>query len=65
MVAVAVKVEVCTRCAACATVAPSIFSVTRKGVRLLSQPDNEAERRASVVASLLCPARAITAEVTA
>jgi len=56
---VEVDLAACIRCAACATLAPRIFEVTRKGTRVLRQPEGEAERALVQVASLVCPTKAV------
>ncbi|MEO8844802.1 MAG: ferredoxin [Kofleriaceae bacterium] len=56
---VTVELAKCVRCAACATTASTVFEVTRKGTRIVHQPESAAERSAVRAAALICPTRAI------
>jgi ferredoxin len=56
---VRVDLRSCVRCAACAIVAPQTFEITRKGTRIVRQPEDDRERAACRVAALVCPTRAI------
>jgi len=60
---VAVDRGACVRCAACAVVAPAVFSVSRRGVEVRAQPETGEQRTAARAASMLCPAQAITVRV--
>ncbi|HTR55075.1 MAG TPA: ferredoxin [Kofleriaceae bacterium] len=59
MVLVTVDVRKCVRCAACSILAPSVFEVTRKGTRVIAQPETAGERSACRAAAFACPAQAI------
>ena len=56
---VAVDLSTCVRCGACAIIAPTVFELSRKGTRVLREPDanDEAAVRA---AALICPKQSIT-----
>jgi ferredoxin len=56
---VTVDASVCVRCAACSILAPRVFDVSRKGSRVVRQPEGEAERTACEAAALACPTQAI------
>jgi ferredoxin len=51
----------CIRCASCAILSPHVFAVSRRGSRVIRQPDGAAEVAASLAAALACPTTAITA----
>jgi ferredoxin len=57
---VVVELPKCVRCAACATAAPTLFDVTKKGVRVVRQPETDCERSAARAAQLICPTQAIS-----
>jgi ferredoxin len=56
---VRVDVGACVRCAACSSLAPQVFAVTRKGTRVVRQPEDARERAACRAAALICPTQAI------
>jgi ferredoxin len=56
---VSVELSKCVRCAACATAAPAIFDMTKKGVRIVRQPETDRERSTARAAQLICPTQAI------
>ena len=56
----AVEPERCLGCGSCAILAPQVFSVIRR-VRLLRQPETDAEATACKAAALVCPTQAIVA----
>ena len=56
---VRVDLAACIRCAACSTLAPRVFEVTKKGTRVLRQPVDDAERALVQVAALVCPTKAV------
>jgi ferredoxin len=58
-VAIVVDRSACVRCGACASVAPAVFAVNRRGVEVLAQPSDDRQHVAVRAALLLCPARAI------
>ena len=57
--ALEVRAEVCIRCAACASVAPQLFSVDRGAARVLRAPETEVEHLAARTAATLCPTGAV------
>jgi ferredoxin len=52
----------CIRCAAAASMAPTLFSLGSRGNQVLKQPETARERALARSASLLCPVRAILFE---
>jgi ferredoxin len=56
---VEVDLATCIRCAACSTLAPQVFEVTKKGTRVVRQPESESERALVRVAALVCPTKAV------
>jgi ferredoxin len=54
---VVVDARACVRCGACATVAPSVFILTRKGVQVAAERSDPRVR----VAIAICPMQAIAA----
>ena len=58
---VSIDLASCMRCAACSILAPRVFEVTRKGSRIVREPD-EGDRGAVAAAALACPAQAIRVE---
>jgi ferredoxin len=54
--AVVVDAKACVRCGACATVAPTVFTLTRKGVQVAERSEPRVR-----VAIAICPMQAITA----
>jgi ferredoxin len=56
---VTVDLATCIRCAACSTLVPGVFDVTKKGTRILRQPAGDAERALVQVAALVCPTKAV------
>lgn len=56
---VTIDPSACVRCAACAAVAPAVFELSRKGIRVLRPPADRAEAAACRAAALICPTRAI------
>jgi ferredoxin len=60
VVDLAVDLARCVRCAACSTVAPMLFEVTKKGTRVIAQPREGDEAALARAAALICPTHAIT-----
>jgi ferredoxin len=57
----AVDRAACIRCAACSSLAPTLFAVDATAARLVRQPETAAERALVTAALLNCPAAAIAA----
>jgi ferredoxin len=57
-----VHVASCIRCACCSILSPQVFEVSRRGSRVIRQPDGAAEVAASLAAALACPTSAIAAD---
>ena len=54
-----VDASACIRCASCAILAPGQFEVSRRGSRLIRQPDSAADEAGCAAAALVCPTGAI------
>jgi ferredoxin len=55
----------CIRCASCSILSPHVFAVSRRGSRVMRQPDGAPEVAASLAAALACPTEAIAFDAAA
>jgi ferredoxin len=58
---VAVELSVCVRCGACASVAPAVFRLSRKGIEVTEPRVTETSTAVVRAAQLVCPTQAIRA----